>query len=137
MAPVKQHRLRTTLMLTLLLVAGAARPAAAQGDDSSGVTDVIRGVVFDPTTYAPALISDDATMRDWKTSQPFFRHGFLERNERFTVSGRPNDTAVSYAVGRNRILRDTMVTLGTSAVQNVSSRLVERCSWRGIRNAER
>jgi hypothetical protein len=83
-------------------------------------------VVFDPTTYAPALISYDATMRDWNTSQPFFRNGYVEHNARFTISGRPNDTAVGYTVGKNQILKDTLTTFGTSAVQNLSSRLVER-----------
>jgi hypothetical protein len=126
----QQHWLRvlaTSAILTVLLVLAAARSASAQeADRSSPIADVVKGVIFDPTTYAPALISYDATMRDWKTSQPFFRNGFVERNARFTVSGRSNDTPVSYTVGRNQILKDTLTTFGTSAVQNLSSRLVER-----------
>jgi len=119
--------LATSAIITILLVTSTARLASAQEvDQPSAVADIVKGVVFDPTTYAPALISFDATMRDWNTSQPFFRNGYVERNARFTVSGLPNDTAVSYAVGRNQILKDTLATFGTSAVQNLSSRLVER-----------
>ena len=119
--------LTTSAIITILLVLTPAQYVSAQETDrSSAVADIVKGVVFDPTTYAPALISYDATMRDWNTSQPFFRNGYVERNNRFTISGRPNDTPVSYTVGRNQILKDTLATFGTSAVQNLSSRLVER-----------
>ena len=130
MVPRQQYLLRclaTSAIITVLLVLTTARYVSAQEQErSSAVADIFKGVVFDPTTYAPALISYDATMRDWNTSQPFFRNGYFERNARFTVSGRPNDSAVSYTVGKNQILRDTLTTFGTSAVQNLSSRLVER-----------
>jgi len=119
--------LATSAIITILFVLITGRLASAQEvDRPSAVADIIKGVVFDPTTYAPAVISYDATMRDWNTSQPFFRNGYLERNDRFTVSGRANDLPVSYTVGRNQILKDTLATFGTSAVQNLSSRLVER-----------
>lgn len=125
----QQHWLRvltTSAILTVPLVLATAQFASAQeADRPSAIADIVKGVVFDPTTYGPALISYDATMRDWKTSQPFFRNGFVERNARFTVSGRSNDTAVSYTVGRNQIVRDTLTTFGTSAVQNLTSRIVE------------
>jgi len=88
--------------------------------------DTIKKVVFDPTTYAPAIIAYDATMRDWNTSQPFFRNGFVEHNERFTLTGRPNDMPVSYEVGRKRILSDALVTLEISVVNNTADRLFER-----------
>src|SRR5688572_6517776 len=101
--------LATSAIITILLVLSTARYTSAQEvDRSSAVADVVKGVVFDPTTYAPALVSFDATMRDWNTSQPFFRNGYVEHNARFTVSGRPNDTAVSYTVGRNQIFKDTL-----------------------------
>jgi hypothetical protein len=112
------------------LVLTAPRFVSAQeqeeGDRSSGIADIFKGVVFDPTTYAPAVISYDATMRDWNTSQPFFRNGYVEHNARFTVTGRPDDIAVSYSVGKSQILKDTFTILGTSALQNLSSRVVER-----------
>ena len=122
--------LATLAIITLLLVLTAPRYAFAQeeqpDDRSSAVADIIKGVVFDPTTYAPALISYDATMRDWNTSQPFFRNGYVEYNARFTVTGRPNGTPVSYAAGKNQIFKDTLATLGATAAQNLTSRVVER-----------
>ncbi|HKB11153.1 MAG TPA: hypothetical protein VKD69_10875 [Vicinamibacterales bacterium] len=86
----------------------------------------MKKVVLDPTTYAPAIIAYDATMRDWNTSQPFFRHGYMEHNERFTLTGLPNDVPVSYDVGRNRILTDALLNLQMSVVHNVADRLFER-----------
>ncbi len=80
---------------------------------------------IDPTTYAPAFVAYDGTMRDWNTSQIFFRNGFLEQNPRFTVSGYPNDVAVSYEVGRSRILQDSLAILAVSGIHNFSEYLVE------------
>ena len=119
-------RLASSFTLLILLLAHPAGLFAQDRQDSSPLADVIKGVVFDPTTYAPALVSYHATMRDWETSQPFFRQGYVERNRRFTVSGRPNDAPIGFEAGRNLILRDTLTTLGVSAVQNATSRLVER-----------
>jgi hypothetical protein len=103
-----------------------ASPASAQEPSDAGIGGLIRGVVLDPTTYAPAVIAYDATMRDWDSSQVFFEHGYRERNARFTLSGRPNDLPVSYEVGQRRILGDSLVMLQASALNNVSSRIVER-----------
>lgn len=115
--------------IVLLAAATLAAPriaAAAEGDASStSVAGVIRGVVLDPTTYAPALISHDATMRDWQTSQALFAMGFREWNERFTVSGLPNDVPVSYEVGRRRILKDALVTFQMSALNALAVRTTE------------
>ena len=72
------------------------------------------------------LIGYHATMKDWNTSQPFFQNGFVEHNARFTVTGRPNDVAVSYTVGRNQILKDAVAAFGVSAAQNATSRVIER-----------
>ena len=130
MVTLRQYWLRcrtTSAIVAVLLVLTTAQDVSAQEETpSSVVADIFKGVVFDPTTYAPALISSDATMRDWNTSQPFFRNGYVEANARFTLSGRPNDTAVSYTMGQNQILKDALETFGVSAVQNLSSRLVER-----------
>jgi hypothetical protein len=110
----------------LILLSNAQFVHAQEEDRSSAFTDIVKGVVFDPTTYAPALIGYHSTMKDWNTSQPFFRNGFVEHNARFTVTGRPNDTAVGYEVGRRLILKDAFSTFGVAAAQNVTSRLVER-----------
>jgi len=82
--------------------------------------------VLDPTTYAPAAIAYDATMRDWNTSQPFFKNGFIEHNSRFTISGRSNDLPVPYAEGKRRILADAATSFGVSALNNFTGRVFER-----------
>jgi hypothetical protein len=104
-------------------------PVYASAQETSGgsaVGSIFKRVVFDPTTYAPAVIAYDGTMRDWNTSQSFFRNGYFERNERFTLSGLPNDRPVSYEVGQRRILSDAFVTLEMSVINNVSSQVFER-----------
>ena len=127
---LRQHTLRCFAIsaIVALLTVGNAGLVFAQdhSKDSSAIADVIKGVVFDPTTYAPALISYDATMRDWNTSQPFFQNGYVERNARFTLTGLSNDRPVSYQIGRNQIMRDTLTTLGVSVIQNTTSRIVEQ-----------
>jgi hypothetical protein len=85
-----------------------------------------KATLLDPTTYAAPALYYDATMRDWNTSQPFFRAGYLEVNPRFTISGRSNDTPVSYTVGRNQILSDTLALLAISAAHNFTSQLLQR-----------
>ena len=65
--------------------------AFAQEREPSPLGRVLKATFLDPTTYAPAVLTYDGTMRDWNTSQPFFRNGFLEQNARFTRSGRRSD----------------------------------------------
>lgn len=121
---------RRVFALVLALVAAVVltypRTASAQEPSDGGVGSLIKGLVLDPTTYVPAVIAYDATMRDWNTSQVFFRHGYRERNARFTVSGLPNDVPVSYEVGQQRILGDALLALQVSALNNASSRILER-----------
>ena len=126
----RQHfslRRFATYAFVAVFVLSSAQFVSAQDDKrTSAFADVAKGVFFDPTTYAPALIGYHATMKDWNTSQPFFQNGFVEHNERFTVTGRPNDTALSYTVGKNQILKDAFAAFGVSAAQNATSRIVER-----------
>jgi hypothetical protein len=123
----RQRWVLRTAVVTLI-IAGPCVPshASAQGDQHSPfLVDLANEIVFDPTTYAPSIVAYDAAMRDWNTSQLFFRNGFLEHNPRFTVSGLPNDTPVSYSTGRRMILKDGLVHLGLSTVHNVTSRTLE------------
>jgi hypothetical protein len=115
----------TFVMIATLVLVSAPLAFAQDEKRSSAFADVVKGVVFDPTTYAPALIAYHATMKDWNTSQPFFQNGFVEHNARFTVNGRPDGTAVSYTVGRNLIFKDAAAAFGVAAAQNATSRLVE------------
>jgi hypothetical protein len=114
------------VVVVTFVIASAHIALAQDVKRSSPVADVVKGVFFDPTTYAPAVLSYDATMRDWNTSQPFFYNGFVEHNARFTISGRSDDPAVNYMAGRSQIFVDAASALGVSLVQNTTSRIVER-----------
>jgi hypothetical protein len=98
---------------------------SAQEPHSSFVMDVARHVLLDPTTYVPAILAYDSTMRDWSSSQPFFQNGFVEHNPQFTDSGLPNDRAVSYEVGRQRILSDVVANMEISVVNNLTDSAFE------------
>jgi len=112
-----------TLMLSP--VYASAQTAGQPQDQPSLFRDVVKRVALDPTTYVPAIVAYDATMRDWNSSQPFFQNGFVEHNPRFTVTGRPDDLAVGYGVGRRRILADALSNLELSAFNNVTDSLFE------------
>src|SRR5262245_29700100 len=113
--------------VAITLCSLTASAACAQDQQTSGfVWGVTRSVLFDPTTYVPSAIAYDSTVRDWKTSQPLFRVGFLEHNPRFTVSGLPNDIPVSYSEGNRRIISDAVTNLELSLVNNFTGRIVER-----------
>jgi hypothetical protein len=116
--------------LVLLLLAMAAAPGAAQSLDTPGdpnsIWAVVKSVVLDPTTYAPAVISGTAAKLDWNSSQVFFEHGFSERNPRFTISGRSGGEPISFEAGNQRIVADTLTVLQTSVIHNFGSQIVER-----------
>ena len=111
----------TTLMVCIPLSAFGQSP-----DEPSAALEVFKRVVFDPTTYVPAIVSAEAQHLDWKSSQVFFEQGFLERNPAYTISGRPDDLPISYETGRARIGRAAFVSLGTSVVNNLTMAVVER-----------
>ena len=119
-------RVRLAAVLTALLLSSAVSAIAQDRVERSFIPDVITRVVLDPTTYAPAALAYDATMRDWRTSQPFFQHGFYESNARFTVSGLPNDVAVSYRTGQRIIRADALESLKRSALNNLGEQIIER-----------
>ena len=119
-------RIRLVAILTALLLCSAVGAYAQDRAERSFIADVVTRVVLDPTTYAPAALAYDATMRDWRTSQPFFQHGFYESNARFTLSGLPNDVAVSYGAGRRIIRADALESLKRSAVNNLAEQIIER-----------
>src|SRR5689334_3157945 len=116
---------------TLLLVM-AATPAAGQSAGADSPSDVntiwaiSKAVLLDPTTYAPAAIAGTATKLDWNTSQVLFANGFVERNPRFTVSGRSDDIPISFEAGNQRIFSDTLAIACVSAMHNFASQIVER-----------
>lgn len=121
---------RRRIVRSILFVAALAtvpcNAFAQEQDRPSFLADVAKRVVLDPTTYAPALIAYDATIRDWNSSQVFFQNGFVEQNPHFTISGQPKDIAMSYGAGKHRILNDAIANLEMSAVNNLTDAVIER-----------
>jgi hypothetical protein len=108
-------------------IVAAPRPAfAADGETGPSISArVIKSTLIDPTTYAPAIIFYDATLRDWNSSQPLFQAGFVEHNERFTISGRADDFPLSYGAGHSKIVADSLQLMAVSAAHNAASHLFE------------
>lgn len=111
----------------LAMTCFAPSVASAQNEGRGNVVlDIAKSVLFDPTTYVPAALSYDSQRADWNTSQPLFKMGWLEQNPRYTVSGRPDDTPLSYQAGNREIRRDAIAHLQQSVVNNLSAHILER-----------
>jgi hypothetical protein len=131
---VKAAGVQGTLRLVVFLVVWAiASPVTAESESATATAEsesatwsIVRQVVFDPTTYAPAITSFAAERVDWKSSQVFFQHGYLEQNPQFTVSGLPNDAPLDYDAGKRQINGNALRDLGVSAINNTAARIVER-----------
>ena len=120
MRVIKHWVLTTVLILTPIA-------ASAQSEtESSLFWDVTKSVVFDPTTYAPAVLSYSSMKLDWESSQPLFRNGWMEQNHRFTVTGRPNDRPISFEDGNRKIRNMALLHLQESVINNVTANLFER-----------
>ena len=120
MRAIKRH-----VLLSVMIVMPAI--ASAQGETDTNVFwDVTKAVVFDPTTYAPATLSYTSMKMDWDSSQPLFRHGWLEQNHRFTTSGRPNDRPVSFEDGNRKIRNMALLHLQESIINNAAANILER-----------
>jgi hypothetical protein len=126
MTESRQHR-RYLSVIGLLTVTLLWAPSVRAQDRAprSLVPDVVKQVLLDPTTYAPAIVAWTATRLDWQSSQVFFQNGWSEHNARFTVSGLGDDTAMGYGAGNRQILTDAFANLQVSVVNNVSSRVME------------
>jgi hypothetical protein len=113
------------MLLSMMILSPAI--ASAQADTDSNVFwDVTKAVLFDPTTYAPATLSYTSMKMDWDSSQTLFRNGWVEQNQRFTISGRPNDLPVSYNEGNRRIRQMALLHLQESLVNNAAANIFER-----------
>ena len=116
----------TRLLLLSLMMLSPAVASAQSETDSNIFWDVTKAVVFDPTTYAPATLSYTSMKMDWSSSQTLFRHGWVEQNHRFTVSGRPNDVPVSYGDGNKKIRQMALLHLQESIINNAAANVFER-----------
>lgn len=123
------HRLNAFTRVQLVWVmAVVLAPVCARAQDEPRpvLWDVARSVLLDPTTYAPATLTYTALRLDWKSSQVFFEHGWLEQNPLFTVSGRLNDVPISYRAGVRVIRGKTFAVLQASVVNNLAVGFGER-----------
>jgi hypothetical protein len=119
----------TWIFVLFLMLASVLTPSVVMAQDegrSNVVVDVTKAVLLDPTTYAPAGLSYTSQRMDWKTSQLLFSAGWLEHNSRFTVTGRPDDTPISFAEGNKQIGRDALAHLQESVINNLSTQVFER-----------
>ena len=119
-------RLPTVIAIIALLLLPSAAWAQAETAERPFAWDVVKGVVLDPTTYAPAIITHQAMTWDWRTSQVLFANGWVEANPRFTVTGFPNDLPVPYDEGRQLIRRTALGVLAQSAINNAAAGVAER-----------
>ena len=119
-------RTMTRLVLLAMVILTPAIASAQAETDSNLFWDVTKAVVFDPTTYAPAALSYTSMKMDWDSSQTLFRNGWVEQNQRFTLSGRPNELPVSYAEGNRRIRQMALLHLQESLVNNTAANIFER-----------
>lgn len=116
------------VFIFLLAMTCFAPSVALAQDEGRGnvVLDIAKSVLFDPTTYVPAALSYDSQRADWNTSQPLFKMGWVEQNPRYTVSGRVDDTPLSYQAGNREIRHDAILHLQESVVNNLSAQILER-----------
>jgi len=117
---------KAAVVLLIAMAVPASVYAQAEESQRPIVWDVARAMLIDPTTYVPAVISYEAMLQDWKSSQALFSYGWGEGNPRFTISGRPNDVPVGYATGKRIIRNIGFDVLQKSAVHNVGVAVVER-----------
>ena len=117
--------MRRLLLLSMMILMPAIASAQTESD-SNVVWDVTKAVLFDPTTYAPATLSYTSMKMDWDSSQTLFRNGWVEQNQRFTISGRPNALPVSYEEGNKRIGQMALLHLQESLVNNAAANIFER-----------
>lgn len=98
---------------------------SAQEPPAASLAHIVKNVVLDPTTYAPGMILYGAMRLDWESSQIFFRHGFVEHNTDYTVSGVADTAAIGRRTGNRRIAGDAARVLQLSLAHNVAARILE------------
>jgi hypothetical protein len=118
--------LRALITASIVAALTALCPNAALAQERSSLWTTTKQVVCDPTTYSPSILAYTAQRLDWDSSQIFFEHGVTEHNPAFTISGRPDDVPLSYAAGNAVILKQSLIVLETSVLNNVSEQLIER-----------
>lgn len=113
------------LVALVLCFFWATAPVSAQDKLSFG--QLTRQVLTDPTTWAPVALFWTAAEGDWNSSYNLFRSGkYIEKNPRFTLSGKSPDTPIGFWVGARKNAAFTAQELGWSVVSNAGIRVSER-----------
>ena len=60
-------------LVVAVLMLSAASAFSQPQEYASSVPALVKSVVFDPTTYLPAIVAWESTRLDWRTSQVFAR----------------------------------------------------------------
>jgi hypothetical protein len=104
------------------VVCMSAQGALAQDEATKSIpsltVEAVKQSLLDPTTYAPAGMLYVSSQLDWKSSQPFFAHGDVEENPRYTITGLPHDTPLSYSAGNKQLITDALSVASVSLVNN-------------------
>jgi hypothetical protein len=109
-----------------LLSSFCAVSASAQDARLSATADVPRKVLHDPTTFATTIVSFELRQLDWKSSQVFFRHGWLEHNRDYTITGFSDGSPIGYTEGRRKNIELALVELPIAVAHNVVERALEQ-----------
>lgn len=110
----------------LMILLTVPHNATAQNKVGEFVKGVAKDVALDPTTYGPFGASWLGKKLDWDSSQVFFEHGYVESNERFTVSGLPYDKPISHATGNRKVILISLPVLQLSLINNTISSAMDR-----------
>ena len=113
------------LMATLLVCLAAASAASAQ-DAPRAPASIPKKVFRDPTTFATTVVSFELRQLDWKSSQVFFQHGWLEHNPDYTVTGLADGAPIGYTAGRRKNIELALVELPIGFVHNVAEQAFEQ-----------
>lgn len=108
-------------MICVSAQASAQEARATSKSVAALAVEATKQTLLDPTTYAPAGLLYVSSRLDWDSSQAFYAHGDLEENPRFTITGRPHDTPLSYGDGNIVLLKDALTIASGSIVHNVVS----------------
>ena len=124
-------RSRIALLLLLVFVVAPAGRAFAQEERTSDsfislAGNAIKSAALDPSTYVPAGLLYTSSRLDWNSSQPFFQHGAVEENPRYTMSGLPHSQPLSYQAGNRLLLEDAISVASISFANNAIDHLTVR-----------
>ena len=119
------------VIVVALMMLVASWVSAQDQDHSAIVADLLKRVIFDPTTYVPAVVASEATHLDWRSSQIFFKNESREHHPRFTVSRRAGYGAIDYVAGNRQITTDAIANREFSFVNKVTDRVMDRVLLRG------